>query len=246
MATAEAVTTGVEEWLGTVFTNPQLHTANIILGALLNGTNAVTGVRRVKGAGVAGLISDAIVAGIGFTTNLLASNPVSEAIYRQANSLSDEFKNPSIEGIPIHAIKEQESTDIDVAQKVIINQQYENRLAAQKDYYMDNAAPRPRTWAITGYLMANGLMSNLDARLIIKPSLVTQRALLQAYADSRKPVTFKTHDNRFYKVLIQHFDSAYDVQGLNSLGVNLQLIEYRTLDVSMADVALNIAEKVAQ
>lgn len=232
---SDAFKSHVTDWLTTLNPLSSSHQALIYLGAMLYGTNRVTGVHRF------GRWSDAIsnsVALVGMgadtITNLVmdsisgtAAGAVMKEILTQANALADELKNPNIEGIPIHADSEQENTDVKVSETLVISQ-----LSYNKEYAVDNAAPQLRRWNIKGYLMSNGRDSALNAGLVIKADLLAQRELLQLYADMRKPVMFKTHDNRFFKVLITHLETAYTPQALNALGVNVSLIEFRTLSIN--------------
>lgn len=220
-------------WLKTVYSSPLAHKAAIVLGATLNGTNAVTGIHRF-GKLSQGISS--IVAGIGSIAGELLqgvgnANIGGLSIYEEINGVMDELKNPNLGGVPIHADSEIESTDIDVATQLYINE-----AASNKQYVMDNAAPKPRTWQIKGYIMSN---PNLDTGLIIKPSLIAQRKILQYYADLRKPIVYKTHDCRFFTVLISHFDSSYVPNALNGLQVNLNLVEFKVLEISSTDEGLD-------
>lgn len=216
-----------QEFLATVFKNPYVQKASIVLGAILNGTNAVTGIHRFGAS--EGLNN--VVATVGFVANQLVT-AVSPEVWRATNILLDELKNPNVGGIPIHADSEMESHDSDVGQHLLIRQSRQT-----KEYVADNVVPKPISWTIKGYIMA--ARNNLDAALIIKPSLLMQRRMLQYYKDTRMPVVFKTHDNRFYTVLISHFDTSYTAQALNALAVNLTLTEFNAMTVDSEGIALN-------
>lgn len=230
-------------WLSSVISNVPLHMTNIALGGLLYGTNSVTGVRRGSESGL-GKALDYVVAGIGTAAAWLESVFSGEKIgfnlpfdvVDTMNALLDEFKNPNIEGIPIHADVEQESQDITIAKNLYIQNSKEN-----KTYAIDNTVPQLKTWKISGYLVSNPNLQPGISNLLIKPDLISQRKLLQLYIDTRKPVMFKTHDNRFYYVLITHFDSAYTTQGLNALQVNLTLTEYRVMKVGSTTMQMQVA-----
>lgn len=216
-----------------------MHKVAIVGGALLNGTNAVTNIHRFGAIGNA--LTNA-VAVLGSATDLLTSAgasgmSIANSVYEELNAVLDELKNPNIEGIPIHADKEVESQDIEVAQNLLIQENVGN-----KDYTIDNAVPKLKTWQISGYLMANPYTNPLDGHLMIKPGLVMQRKVLQWYIDSRMPVVFKTHDNRFFRVLITHMDTSYNVQALNALSINLTLTEFVVYSVGASSLSLILAE----
>lgn len=222
----------VNSWLQNVASNPPIHQAAIVLGALLNGTNAVTNQHRF---GKIGAAMTSVVAFLGSATSFITNagglggdimSTVNNTVARELNAVLDELKNPNIEGIPIHADQELENSSSDVNQKMYIRESADN-----KDYRIDNTVPKLRTWTVRGYLMSNPYIMPLESKLVIKPSLIAQRELLQWFKDSRKPVWFKTHDNRFFKVLINMIESQYSVQSLNSLSVNLQLTEFKALEV---------------
>lgn len=218
----------VNSWLQNVANNPPIHQAAIVLGALLNGTNAVTNQHRF---GKIGAAMTSVVAFLGSATSFITNagglmTSFNDTVARELNAVLDELKNPNIEGIPIHADQELENSSSDVNQKMYIRESADN-----KDYRIDNTVPKLRTWTVRGYLMSNPYIIPLESKLVIKPSLIAQRELLQWFKDSRKPVWFKTHDNRFFKVLINMIESQYSVQSLNSLSVNLQLTEFKALEV---------------
>lgn len=230
MAEAE---TSTQLWLNMLSTTKglYLHKANIVLGAILNGSNAVTGVYQQ--GGYSSFIESKIIFGINVAEDVLeaigsfglTSIPsVKNAIVQEINAIADELKNPNIDGVPIHATQEVEASDITVAKKVMIDEVGSNKLQL-----MDNAVPQLRTWKIRGHIASSPIT---DDGLIIKPSLIAQRAILQAYADARRPVLFKTHDNRFFKVLIEHFETGYNVNYLNALDVSIDLVEFRALSIN--------------
>ena len=223
----------VATWLESIYNNPPIHQAACVLGGLLNGTNTVTDIHRFGniGKGVS-----AVVASFGSAANLLVSlggslDSFNAAVAKEINAVFDELKNPNVEGIPIHADSEVENSDVEVSQKLLI---YE--VDSNKDYRVDSSVPKPRTWSIKGYLMSNPRLVPNEAQLVIKPSLIAQRQLLQWFVDSRRPVMFKTHDNRFYTCLITHFESQYTVQALNALAVNISLQEFKVMQVNQGNL----------
>jgi hypothetical protein len=223
----------VDLWMDTVQTLPAIHWANIGLGGYLMGSNAVTGIHRFSGgAGTArNTMVQYLTLGLAdFLPSLYSNSGVAREVANAMNAIADELKDPNIEGIPIHAIKETDSRDIDISTNVVIR-----ATSANKDYQIDNAVPQLKQWQINGYLTS--FQDGLDPFLVIKPGLLVQKALLDAYAKSRRPVWFKTHDNHFEKVLIKHIDSAYDPQYLNGLAVNITLVEFKTMETEETTLA---------
>lgn len=231
--------TDVNLWLESVVTRPELHIENIMLGAMLMGTNVTTGVPNIKQEYGINLLSSTLVAAINYLPNLVSSRGISAEVFKTANSLLDELKDPNIEGIPIHATQEMQVADNEVSKLVVIDE-----VAANKKQVVDNAVPQLKQWTIRGHLVATGNNTPLDAALIIKPTLIAQRELLQWYMDSRRPVWYKTHDNKFYKVLISHFQSGYNTNYLNGLDVELQLTEFSVLSVTSETTDVTIMTEV--
>lgn len=217
-----AISNAVDLWLSTVQTLPALHWANIARGGYLLGTNAVTNMHRGAGHKIAAIF---LTFGMSELLSNIGGSSAFKAAAEIANAITDELKDPNIEGIPIHAVKETGSRDIDIQSHMVIAQ-----MSAMKEYIIDNAVPQPKQWQINGYITA--IPSGIDPYLVIKPSMIIQDQLLDMYAKSRKPVWFKTHDNRFHLVLIKHYDSAYDPQYLNGMAVNITLTEFKVMETS--------------
>lgn len=233
----------VHAWLEKLYANFPVHQTAIVVGALLNGTNAVTQQHRF---GKLGSLAQQMVALIGSAGNFVANaggltSGLNSIATRELNAVADELKNPNIEGIPIHADTELETSDVDVSQKLLI---YE--VDSNKDYRVDSSVPRPRTWNIKGYLMSNANIVPLESKLVIKPSLIAQRELLQWFVDSRKPVLYKTHDNRFYSCLITRFESQYSTQALNALAVNISLQEFKVMKVNEGNLNVSIMQQTEE
>lgn len=226
------------EWLRSLMSKPAAHILNITLGALLNGTNSVTGVHSIKGS--IGDFRNSVVAGIGAVGDVLAASSTAGLLNQESidaiNAIADELKNPNLAGIPIHADTEKESQDITIAKNLYIRESN-----ARKEFVVDNTVPQLRTWRVSGYLLSNPSVYPYVASLLIKPDLMLQRNKLQQYIDSRLPVLFKTHDNRFYKVLISHMDTEYTIQGTNALKIDLTLTEFRVLEANYENLDAKVA-----
>lgn len=248
----------VKDAISTTLSTPAGHVTKILVGGSQLGSNAVTGVVQypassvVDGASIPSLAiasatTTAIAAfastpALGKALNAIFNNsatskyltPIASAI----NCLTDTLKDPNIEGIPIHAIQETESQAIDVCKTVTIVQS-----ASNKSVVVDNATPQLREWTIKGYLMS--IPAGIDTYLVIKPSLMLQAKMLKQYANTRRPVWFKTHDNRFYTVLISNIETSYSPNALNAMDITLRLTEFRVLDIQSTNLASIVATKQA-
>lgn len=230
------IETAVDAWFDTVLTLPSLHWANITLGGVLGGSNAVSGIHRFASVGNARRYLAAYLT-IGSTeilSAMLGANGAPQKVLletaRVVNAITDELKDPNLEGIPIHASSEQDSRDITVDTHTVIVQ-----TASNKNIIVDNAVPQLKQWQVKGYLTS--LPEGIDPYLVIKPSLKAQKLLLDVYATSRRPLWFKTHDNSFEKVLITHIETAYDTNALNAVSINLVLTEFRVMETASTTLA---------
>lgn len=222
-------------WLSTALSSPTGHKLKIVTSAYSMGTNAVTGIRRFASTqgGAAGVImgiatGTLIADKLSSLTNMLSGgltssrfNGASQEIFQGINAILDELKNPNVDGIPIHATKEVLSQDIEVGEQVVIVQD-----SASKEVCVDNVVPKLRQFSVQGYLMANQL-TLVDPYLVLKPSLQLQKRVLQAYANSRKPVWYKTGDNEFIVCLIKHIETGRTEKGLNAIEISMQLQEFK-------------------
>lgn len=228
------------EWLNDTFSSPYKHILNIGAGALLYGTNAITGVRtQLRGIGRT-LYNELVVtmgAGNRVAEKLISGMSLGTAT-AAINTILDEMKNPNIEGIPIHADTEKETSDVTVAKNLYIRESQ-----SRKEYAIDNTVPQPRTWTISGYLVSNPNLLPLQADLLIKPDLIAQKKLLQYYIDARRPVVFKTHDNQFFYTLITHLETQYTTQATNAVAISITLTEFNVMEVDYSSQAVAIAKK---
>ena len=153
------------------------------------------------------------------------------------NALLKITTDPNIEGIPIRAEKETGSRDVEVAETMVIAQNDNG-----KAWLTDNSVPRPREWTVSGYLMS--LSGFIDAFFRIKPTILAQTQMLDVYAKSRRPVWYKTHDNRFYQCLITQFTYEYNPTVQNAVHVNVTLREFVPL-TSNTVAAIEYMQQVA-
>lgn len=131
---------------------------------------------------------------------------------------------PNIAGIPISSPKVETNKEVEVSESMVIVQS-----KATKKYWTDNAVPRLKEWIVNGYLTSS---SPLDSGLQIKPSLKWQAYFLEACADSRRPVLFKTNRGEFVKVQITNLHSIEEASYNNGIEVQISLKEYNPYFIS--------------
>lgn len=147
-----------------------------------------------------------------------------DAVGAVINALAS-LMQPSLCYIPIESEILTERCVTDIGTSMIITQ-----ATQKKEYVTDNAAPRPRVWTGKGYIKC--LAPVIETGLMIKPTLLVQQAVLEAAADSRQPVKFKTDTGEVFDVLIQ------DLQITSLLkGTNAKMVTYTVQEVKMLENA---------
>lgn len=155
----------------------------------------------------------------------------------QLGSILESLNQPSLCYIPIQSESLSVRRTVDIGTTMLISQTDQ-----KKDYVTDNSAPRPRTWSGSGYI--NSLVPLLENFLVIKPSIQVQMAILDAAADSRQPIKFKTDTGEIVDVLIQDLQIASTPKGNNVKQVTYTVQEVKVLENSIFDVAGNALNKV--
>ena len=230
---SEAIAKGVDWWLSTVVIWPAAHQLAILTSAQLNGgkkiaTNAISTINNATS------VLDYIISAAG-TAGLSELMPEAvEILNKEAQILQD----PNIEGIPISTDSIKCSRHVDVSESQVILQN-----VGTSNAVVDNAVPHPRSWQITGYFTST---SKIDYFYLIKPTLIIQTQLMDAFATSRKPVWFKDGQNRFHKVQIEDFSYEQEPRSTTTLRVTIQLKEYSPLLLGKSISDIINMNKVAQ
>lgn len=154
----------------------------------------------------------------------------------QLSTIIESLNQPSLCYIPIQSESLVMRRTVDIGTTMLISQTDQ-----KKDYITDNSAPRPRTWSGSGYI--NSLVPLLENYLVIKPSLQVQMAVLDAAADSRQPIKFKTDTGEVVDVLIQDLQIASTPKGNNVKQITYTVQEVKVLENTIFDVANNALNK---
>lgn len=134
------------------------------------------------------------------------------------------LRDPNLEGIPILSPKISVSREVDVSENsVIVPENY------QRMYIIDNAVPHPRTWSVTGYLTS---LNFIDAGMVLKPTLMSQAKMLDAFAKSRRVMWFKTDENEMVKVQITSLTMERTAEASNAYSVSMTLKEFTPLQLT--------------
>lgn len=154
----------------------------------------------------------------------------------QFESIIESLNQPSLCYIPIQSESFSVRRTVDIGTTMLISQTDQ-----KKDYVTDNSAPHPRTWSGSGYITT--LVPLLENYLVIKPSLQVQMAVLDAAADSRQPVKFKTDMGEVVDVLVQDLQITSTPKGNNVKQVTFTVQEVKVLENTIFDIAENALNK---
>lgn len=143
-------------------------------------------------------------------------------VAQSLNELLTEWMKPNLGGIVIEATSERQGRQVDVSENMIITQ---GQAGMNREYNTDNSAPHTRTWQIEGHLTQ--MIPYLDEHFILRPTLVVQQMLLDAYAASRRPVLYRSGLCPMpTQVLIEDYNIARAPESNNTYSVSLSLREF--------------------
>lgn len=151
---------------------------------------------------------------------------VASLVGLDSNQLEDiigALGQPTLCFIPIMSEKLTVRRMADIGTTMLISQTDQT-----KEYITDNAAPRPRTWTGKGYITS--LVPIAENGVLLKPSLLVQQAILEAAADSRQPVKFKTDMGEVVDVLISDLQISSSVKGAGIKEVSFTVQEVKILE----------------
>ena len=178
------------------------------------------------GKNMAAVAGQAVIASI----TGIAKGSGSEAF----NDILQTLSSPTLCYVPISCNSLEENNEADVANTMIIAQN-----TGLKSYMTDNVAPKPRTWDIHGYITA--LVPIIEDYLLVKPTLLTQRLLLNNAFKSRDTVPFKTDTGEILDVVIVRLKMKSLANAQNAYEVTATVQEVDVLDTSTTATALNLS-----
>ena len=178
------------------------------------------------GKNMAAVAGQAVIASI----TGLAKGSGSEAF----NDILQTLSSPTLCYVPISCDSLEENNEADVANTMIIAQN-----TGLKSYMTDNVAPKPRTWDIHGYITA--LVPIIEDYLLVKPTLLTQRLLLNNAFKSRDTVPFKTDTGEILDVVIVRLKMKSLANAQNAYEITATVQEVDVLDTSTTATALNLS-----
>ena len=150
------------------------------------------------------------------------------------NDILQTLSSPTLCYVPISCDSLEENNEADVANTMIIAQN-----TGLKSYMTDNVAPKPRTWDIHGYITA--LVPIIEDYLLVKPTLLTQRLLLNNAFKSRDTVPFKTDTGEILDVVIVRLKMKSLANAQNAYEITATVQEVDVLDTSTTATALNLS-----
>lgn len=150
------------------------------------------------------------------------------------NDILQTLSSPTLCYVPISCDSLEENNEADVANTMIIAQN-----TGLKSYMTDNVAPKPRTWDIHGYITA--LVPIIEDYLLVKPTLLTQRLLLNNAFKSRDTVPFKTDTGEILDVVIVRLKMKSLANAQNAYEITATVQEVDVLDTSTTATALSLS-----
>ena len=178
------------------------------------------------GKNMAAVAGQAVIASI----TGIAKGSGSEAF----NDILQTLSSPTLCYVPISCDSLEENNEADVANTMIIAQN-----TGLKSYMTDNVAPKPRTWDIHGYITA--LVPIIEDYRLVKPTLLTQRLLLNNAFKSRDTVPFKTDTGEILDVVIVRLKMKSLSNAQNAYEITATVQEVDVLDTSTTATALNLS-----
>ena len=178
------------------------------------------------GKNMAAVAGQAVIASI----TGIAKGSGSEAF----NDILQTLSSPTLCYVPISCDSLEENNEADVANTMSIAQN-----TGLKSYMTDNVAPKPRTWDIHGYITA--LVPIIEDYLLVKPTLLTQRLLLNNAFKSRDTVPFKTDTGEILDVVIVRLKMKSLANAQNAYEITATVQEVDVLDTSTTATALNLS-----
>lgn len=158
----------------------------------------------------------------------------------QLKTVLDALNQPTLCFIPILSEKLTVRRSADIGTTMLISQTDQT-----KEYITDNAAPRPRVWTGTGFI--SSLAPEVENGLWLKPSLLVQQSILEAAADSRQPVKFKTDTGEVVDVLISDLQITSTPKGAGYREITYAVQEVKILENSLqlGDISAALTTKAA-
>lgn len=149
----------------------------------------------------------------------------------QLENMFTALEQPSLCFIPIKSESLSVRRSVDVGTTMLISQ-----VDQTKDFLTDNSAPHPRVWTGSGYI--SSLVPYAENGLLIKPSLQVQMSVLDAAADSRQPVKFKTDMGEIVDVLVQDLQMSSTTKGPGVKQITYTVQEVKVLENSILEGSL--------
>ena len=174
-----------------------------------------------------------IAGGNTYASLLLGTGVTSAALNDLARAIKDISSQVIIGGVPIETENIKMVHSVDIPTTMVIDESSKN-----KKFISDNTAPRPRVWTVSGYLTS--LAPTIESYMIIKPTLLLQRKILELAINSRDKVKIKLNTGEIIDVYIQQLSIEDNAKAMNASIINVTVSEAVTLNTcvlsSLADL----------
>lgn len=166
------------------------------------------------------------------------SNVGGKSLQASADLLSALNTNVSVGFIPIFSESVNVDRNVDVSAIMLADV-----TTGKKEYITDNTAPQPRVWSVSGYI--KNLVPVLESVLVVKPTLLLQKWLLDYYAQKRTTIPFRDEAGDIIEVVIKQVSFSYDAKATNAYSVRLVLQEAVTIQNVAGELPKSAASGVA-
>lgn len=156
--------------------------------------------------------------------------------FNAMTALREIMNTPALNFVPIYATSHKVTREAVVSTSMVMSQSNGN-----KQFVTDNVAPQPRVWTISGYLKS--LVPWLETGVVVYPTIILQKYVLDRAMLSRKVIPFKTKDSEFVDVVIKSLNMTDDPKAENTcmIDVVVQEMTYLTaLSGSLPDLPEDI------
>lgn len=153
---------------------------------------------------------------------LLGTGVTSAALNDLARAIKDISSQVIIGGVPIETENIKMVHSVDIPTTMVIDESSKN-----KKFISDNTAPRPRVWTVNGYITS--LAPTIESFMLIKPTLLLQRKILEYAINKRDKVKVKLNTGEIIDTYIQQLSFEDDAKMMNASRVSCTVMEASTL-----------------
>lgn len=150
-----------------------------------------------------------------------------------SRAILEALSNPSLCFVPIYCDSFSQERVADISTSMIMAQ-----AEGKKQFMTDNSAAHPRVWTMSGYLRS--LIPYLERTLLVKPTILLQKTILDQAQISGEAIPFKTKDGEIVEVFISRLKMTDTPQSQSSVKIDATVQEIPYLiseDLSLEELS---------